>query len=135
MSDTNLKQYLHDVLNGKDKTIAEISEDLTTKDRFQPMVQNLQVTEETLESCLQGIAASLLTSSSNDGCLVALLLLSIELDSFHSAHSAWYKRDVLIETLHSIFTEYDNKFHKKHYYHFQGLSLFLLVLSFILIVL
>ena len=130
----DLKQYLRDVLEGKDTVITEILNDSTFKGKFQSLARNLQVTEQSLESCLKRIAASLLVKPTNNGCLVALLLLSIELDSFHSTHSAWYKRDVLIETLHNIFIEYNGKFHNMNYY-FQGLSFILLVFSLILIVL
>ena len=117
-----------------DTAIIAISNDSTFKGKFRSLARNFQATEQSLESCLKGIATSLLVKPTNNGCLVALLLLSLELDSSHSTHSVWYKRDVLIETLYNIFTEYNDIFHKMNYY-FQGLSFILLVFSLILIVL
>ena len=101
-----LKRYLNDVLDGENMITGEMSNDLNLHDRFQSMIQDLNITEQTFECCLKEIATVLLEDSMNHGCLVTLLLFSRELDSYHSMHSAWYRRSMLIETLHNIQKQY-----------------------------
>ena len=127
-----LKQYLNDVMDDKNTAILEMSKDLRLQARFQSMIQDLNISEQTLECCLKEIATSLLEDSMNTGYLVSLLLFSRELDSFHLTYSAWYRRDMLIETLHNIFLEYTNRLYKKCYY-FLRYPLVLLVFFLILI--
>ena len=128
-----LKQYLNDVMDGNNTTILEISQDLSLQNRFKSLVKDLNITEQTLEYCLKEIATVLLEDSVNYGCLVSLLLFSREFDSYHSTHSVWYRRYMLIETLHDIFLEYSNRLYKKQCYYFYKYSLLLLVFSLILI--
>ena len=98
-----LKQYLNDVFDGKNTTILEISQDLNSQNRFQSMVRDLKITEQSIDRSVKSIASMLLKDSTNIGCVVSLLLFSMELDSYHSTHSSsWYRRDVLVETLHDI---------------------------------
>ena len=98
---SELKQFVIDVLDGRNLLINKISEDFNKKKQFQKMVDDLCLTEETFEPALKRLAKSLLLRK-NNGRLTALLLFSMELDSFHSLNSSWYKRDMLIETLYSI---------------------------------
>ena len=70
----------------------------------------------------------ILEDSMNTGYLVSLLFFSEELDSFHSTYSAWYRRDMLIETLHNIFLEYTNRLYKKCYYFLSSFTGFFLIL-------
>ena len=98
-----LKQYLNDVFDGKNTTILEISQDLNSQNRFQSMVKDLKITEQSLERSIKNIASMLLKDSTNTGCVVSLLLFSMELDSYHSIHSSsWYRRDMLVEILYDI---------------------------------
>ena len=128
-----LKRYLDDVMDGNNTAILEISQDLSLQNRFKSLVKDLNITEQTLECCLKEIATVLLEDSVNYGCLVSLLLFSREFDSYHSTHSVWYRRYMLIETLHDIFLEYSNRLYKKQCYYFCKYSLLLLVFSLILI--
>ena len=129
-----LKRYLNDVLDGENMITGEMSNDLNLHDRFQSMIQDLNITEQTFECCLKEIATVLLEDSMNHGCLATLLLFSRELDSYYSMHStSWYRRSMLIETLHNIFLEYSNRIYKKQCYDFCKYSLLLLVFSLILI--
>ena len=129
-----LKRYLNDVLDGENMITGEMSNDLNLHDRFQSMIQDLNITEQTFECCLKEIATVLLEDSMNHGRLVTLLLFSRELDSYHSMHStSWYRRSMLIETLHNIFLEYSNRIYRKKCYYFCKYSLLLLVFSLILI--
>ena len=95
-----LKQFIINVLDGRNSLINEISVDFNKKEQFQKMVDDLCLTEETFEPTLKRLAKSLLLK--NNGHLTVLLLFSMELDSFHSLNSSWYKRDMLIETLYNI---------------------------------
>ena len=98
-----LKQYLNDVFDGKNTTILEISQDLNSQNRFQSMVKDLKITEQSLERSIKNIASILFKDSTNSGCIVSLLLFSMELDSYHSIHSSsWYRRDMLVEILYDI---------------------------------
>ena len=129
-----LKRYLNDVLDGENMIVGEMSNDLNLHDRFQSMIKDLNITEQTLECCLKEIATVLLEDSNNHGCLAILLLFSRELDSYHSMHSGkWYRRSMLIETLHNIFLEYSNKIYKNKGYYFLECSFILFVFSFILL--
>ena len=128
-----LKQYLNDVMDDENTVILEMSKDLCVQARFQSMIQDLNIySEQTLECCLTETAAELLKDSMNTGYLVSLLLFSRELDSFHSTYSAWYRRDMLIETLHNIFLAYTNRLYKK-YYHFLRYPIVLLAFSLVYI--
>ena len=100
-----LKRYLNDVLDGKNMNILDVSQDLNSQNRFQSMVKNLNITEQSLERSIKNIASMLLKDSTNTGCVVSLLLFSMELDSYHLIHSSsWYTRDMLVETLYDIFS-------------------------------
>ena len=129
-----LEQYINDILDGKNAIIEEIAEDLNIHDRYRSMIHDLRITEQTLDSSLKEISASLFADSTNNGSVVSLLLFSKEFDSFHSVHSMWYRRAMLIKTLHDIFIEYADKVYNKNDY-IPGLSLILLVFSLILILL
>ena len=129
-----LKRYhLDDVMDdGNNTAILGISQDdlMSLQNRFKSsLVKDLNITEQTLECCLKEIATVLLEDSVNYGCLVSLLSFSREFDSYHSTHSVWYRRCMLIETLHDIFLEYSNRIYKKQCYYFCKHSLLLLVFS------
>ena len=129
-----LKRYLNDVLDGKNMNILEVSQDLRLKNRLQLMVKNLNITEQSFESCMKNIASELLKDPIKKSYFLTLLLFSKELDSYHSMHStSWYTRDKLLVILHDIFLEYSNRIYKKQGYYFCKYSLHLLVLYLILI--
>ena len=97
---SELKQFIINVLDGRNSIINKISSDFNKKEQFQKIIDHLCLTEETFEPTLKRLAKSLLLK--NNGHLTVLLLFSMELDSFYSLNSSWYKRDMLIETLYDI---------------------------------
>ena len=101
-----LKRYLNDVFDGKNMNILEMSKDPNLQNRYQSMIKTLNITDkQTLERCMKIIASESLKPPMKDGHIVSLILFSVELDSYHSIHnSSWYRRDMLVETLHDIFS-------------------------------
>ena len=101
-----LKQYLNDGFDGKNMNILEMSKDPNLQNRYQSMIKTLNITDkQTLERCMKIIASESLKPPMKDGHIVSLILFSVELDSYHSIHnSSWYRRDMLVETLHDIFS-------------------------------
>ena len=101
-----LKQYLNDAFDGKNMNILEMSKDPNLQNRYQSMIKTLNITDkQTLERCMKIIASESLKPPMKDGHIVSLILFSVELDSYHSIHnSSWYRRDMLVETLHDIFS-------------------------------
>ena len=101
-----LKRYLNDVFDGKNMNILEMSNDPNLQNRYQSMIKTLNITDkQTLERCMKIIASESLKPPMKDGHIVSLILFSVELDSYHSIHnSSWYRRDMLVETLHDIFS-------------------------------
>ena len=101
-----LKRYLNDVLDGKNMNILEMSNDPNLQNRYQSMIKTLNITDkQTPERCMKIIASESLKPPMKDGHIVSLILFSVELDSYHSIHnSSWYRRDMLVETLHDIFS-------------------------------
>ena len=105
-----LKQFLISVLDGENSTINEISNDFNHKEQFQRMVKDLCLTEQLFEIKLKTIATTVLSNSKNNGCFASLLIFSIELDTFHSRNSSWYRRDVLVTTLHDVFLKSNKQY-------------------------
>ena len=101
-----LKRYLSDAFDGKNMNILEMSKDPNLQNRYQSMIKTLNITDkQTLERCMKIIASESLKPPMKDGHIVSLILFSVELDSYHSIHnSSWYRRDMLVETLHDIFS-------------------------------
>lgn len=101
-----LRQYLIDVIDGRDVTINKIYKDnIYYRLQFQMIIENMNLTEQSFEPTLKTIASLLLSKkllSKNNGRLMVLLLFGMELDSFHSINSFWYKRNMIIETLYNI---------------------------------
>ncbi len=125
MPGCELRQFLIDVLDGRNYIISKISKDLNSKEQFQTMVNDLCLTEHSFQPKLNTILTLLLSNSRNNGCLASLLLFSIEVDSFHSLNSSWYRRDTLIETLYNILL--DSKLTKKDEYSFWEYTFILFV--------
>ena len=127
---SELKQFVINVLDGRNSLINKISADFNKKEKFQKIIDDLCLTEETFEPSLKRLASLLLSNSKNNGRLTVLLLFSMELDSFHSLNSSWYKRDMLIETLYNILL--DRKRIEEEY-PFWEYTLILLICSIVLI--
>ena len=121
---SELKQFVINVLDGRNSLINKISTDFNKKEQFQKIINDLCLTEETFEPALKSLAKSLLLRK-NNGRLTALLLFSMELDSFHSLNSSWYKRDMLIETLYNILL--DRKHIEEEEYSFWKYTIILFV--------
>ena len=133
-----LKQFLNDVLDGKNKFIKKVlSNDSSLQGRYRTMVINLQLSDHTLDCCLKGIADSLFKNSVNNGSLVSLLMFSKELDNFHRAHSRWYKRTMLLDILCDIFEANAHIFHKSKpgWVSFLDISLYLFTFYVIFVIL
>ena len=97
-----LKQYLIDVLDGKNENLNEIAHDSYYKDQLESMVEDFVFTEESFEADLLETAKLLLQNSTDNRYIIVLLLYAIHLDIFHSNYSSWYKRNVLVDVLFSI---------------------------------
>ena len=97
-----LKQYLVDVLDGKNEILNEIAYDPYYKEQLESMVEDFVFTEQSFEADLLKTATILLQNSTDNRYVIALLLYAIHLDLYHSKYSSWYKRDVLIDVLFSI---------------------------------
>ena len=97
-----LKQYLFDVLDGKNEILNEIAYDSYYKEQFESMVKDFVFTEQCFEADLLKTATILLQNSPDDRYVIALLVYAIHLDIFHSNCSSWYKRNVLVDVLFSV---------------------------------
>ena len=123
---SELRQFIIDVLDGQNSIIDKISKDFNHKEQLQTMVKELSLTEQSFEASVMMIATILLPQDSkNNGCFASLLIFSIELDSFHSLNSSWYRRDMLIETLNNILL--DSKHCKRNEYSFWEYTFILFV--------
>ncbi len=130
---SELRQFIINVLDGRNSIINKISKDLNHKEQFQKMVNDLCFTEQSFEAKLKRIATLLLSNSKNNGRLASLLIFSMELDSFHSLNCSWYRRDMLIETLYIILL--DSKLIKREEYSFWQYTFILFTCSIFLILL
>ena len=83
-----LKQYLIDVLDGKNETLNEIAHDSYYKDQFESMVKDFVFTEQSFEADLLETAKLLLQNSTDNRYIIVLLLYAIHLDIFHSNYSS-----------------------------------------------
>ena len=97
-----LKQYLFDVLDGKNEILNGIAYDSYYKEQFESMVEDFVFTEQSFEADLLKTVTILLQNSTDNKYVIALLLYAIHLDLYHSKYSSWYKRDMLIDVLFSI---------------------------------
>ena len=97
-----LKNYLLDVLDGKNEILNEIAYDSHYKEQLESMIEDFVFTEQSFEADLLKTATILLQNSTDNRYVIALLLYAIHLDLYHSKYSSWYKRDVLIDVLFSI---------------------------------
>ena len=100
MSECELKQYIINVLDGKNNAIVQMSKDFQVS--YREMIINLNITEKTLQGTLEGICDNLFAEKCNSGYFTALLIFCMELDSFHKKNSYWYSRDMLVEILLNI---------------------------------
>ena len=130
---SELRPFLINMLDGRNSFINKIYADFNKKEQFQKMIDDLCLTEETFEPALKRLAKSLLLRK-NNGRLTALLLFSMELDSFHSLNSSWYKRDMLIETLYNILLDRKRIEEEEEEYPFWEYTLILLICSIVLII-
>ena len=97
-----LKNYLLDVLDGKNEILNEIAYNSHYKEQLESMIEDFVFTEQSFEADLLKTATILLQNSTDNRYVIALLLYAIHLDLYHSKYSSWYKRDVLIDVLFSI---------------------------------
>lgn len=135
MSKQQLKGFLNNVLERKNETINTIYNDSKYEKQLKTMVEDLEITEQSFECILRRIATTVLSNSKNNGCFVSLLLFSIELNTFHSTYSTWYRRDMLVEMLYDIFLKSNNQYNicKLERFNFWQYTLFLFFCSIIVI--
>ena len=63
-----LKQYLNDVFDGKNMNILEIRKDPNLQNRYQSIIESLNITDnQTLERCMKIIASESLKPPMKDG--------------------------------------------------------------------
>ena len=135
MSSCKLKQFLIDVLDGRNSFINKVSKDLDLKEQLKMLVNDLSLTEHSFQPKLDTIVTLLLSNSMSNGCWVSLLLFSMELDSYHSLNSPWYRRQMLIETLYNN-KLLNSKFSKEEEYSFWVyVVIIILIYSFLVIAL
>ena len=128
-----LKRFLNDVLDGKNLLINEIFENLNSKNQLQMKIKDLNLTEHSFEPGLKTIATTFLHNSKSNGHIASLLIFSMEMDSFHYLNSSWYRRDMLIETLHSVLSEFNYELNNKEELSFWEYTIILFLCSIVLI--
>ena len=130
MSGCKLKQFITNVLDGKDERIMHMSKDVRA--RCREMAIHLNVTEKTFQKTLEGICNDLFTHECTTGTYVSLLTFCIELDEIHMDKSSWYRRDVMVDIL---ITELLKAERKKNSQYLNSISWYsiLLVISIVLL--
>ena len=79
-----LKNYLLDVLDGKNEILNEIAYDSHYKEQLESMIEDFVFTEQSFEADLLKTAKILLQNSTDNRYVIALLLYAIHLDLYHS---------------------------------------------------
>ena len=97
MQECELRQFIINVLDGKDERIMQMSKDIRAGCR--EMAVHLNITEKTFQKTLEGICNDLFTHECTTGTYVSLLTFCIELDKIHMGKSSWYRRDVMVDIL------------------------------------
>ena len=110
MSEQQLKQFLYNVLDRKNKTINTIYNDSKYVKQLKTMVEHLGITEKCFKTDVTSIVTMTLEESKNDGYIASILIFSMELDAYLNKNSSsWYKRSMLIETLIPILCKHCKK--------------------------
>ena len=131
MSECELKQYITNVLDGKDETIVQMSKG--NRACCREMVINLNITEKTFQKALEEICDNLFTGKCDSGYYTSLLIFCIELDSFHKGNSSWYTRDMLVEILLSILLKLECKRKSRYFTYYIWLCSISLVITLLLL--
>ena len=121
-----LKEYLNDAFDGKNMEILEIRKDPNLQNRYQSIIESLNITDDqTLERSMKIIASESLKPPMKDGHIVSLILFSMELDSYHSINStSWYRRHILIEILNGILLNHPSKEEDSNFFGIYSFVLF-----------
>ena len=99
MSEQQLKLFLNNVLARKNEIINTIYNDPQYKKQLRTMVKDLKITKESFKTDITVILTTVLKDSKNNGYIASVLIFSMELDTYLTEKSSWYKRSMLIETL------------------------------------
>ena len=100
MSEQQLKQFLYNVLDRKNKTINTIYNDSKYVKQLKTMVEHLGITEECFKTDVTSIVTMVLEESKNDGYIASILIFSMELDAYLNKYfSSCYKRSMLINRI------------------------------------
>ena len=130
MQECKLRQFIINVLDGKDERITKMSKDVRAGCR--EMAVHLNITEKTFQKTLEGICKDLFTRKCTTGTYVSLLTFCFELDKIHIGKSSWYRRDVMVDIL---ITELLKAERGKNLYYFNFISLcsILLIIGIVLL--
>ena len=94
MFECELRRCITNVLDGRDETILQMSNDI--RGRSREIIADLKITEKTFQSTLVGICDSLFSQKCTTGFYTSLLIFCMALDSIHKEKSSWYSRDMVI---------------------------------------
>lgn len=124
MSGCKLRQFITNVLDGKDERIVHLSKDIRA--RCREMAVHLNITEKTFQSTLEGMCKDLFTRKCTTGTYVSLLTFCMELDKIHMGKSSWYRRDLMVDIL---ITEHLKVERGKNLHYFNYISLCSILLA------
>ena len=130
MQECKLRQYITNVLDGRDETILQISKDIRA--RCREMVIDLNISEKTFQNTLEGICDNLFSHKYTTGTCTSLLIFCMELESIHKEKSSWYSRDIMVETLIAILLKTERK-KKLHYFNYILWCSMLLIIGIVLL--
>ena len=99
MSEQQLKLFLNNVLERKNEIINTMYNDPQYKKQLRTMVEDLEITEKSFKTDITVILTTVLRESKNNGYIASVLIFSMELDTYLTEKTIWYRRSMLIETL------------------------------------
>ena len=98
-----MKLFLNNVLERKNETINTIYNDSKYKKQLRITVEDLKITKESFKTDITVILTTVLRESKNNGYIASVLIFCMDLDTYLTEKTTWYRRSMLIETLIPIF--------------------------------
>ena len=99
MSEQQLKLFLNNVLERKNEIINTMYNDPQYKKQLRTMVEDLEITEKSFKTDITVILTTVLRESKNNGYIASVLIFCMDLDTYLTEKTTWYRRSMLIETL------------------------------------
>ena len=99
MSEQQLKLFLNNVLERKNEIINTMYNDPQYKKQLRTMVEDLEITEKSFKTDITVILTTVLKDSKNNGYIASVLIFCMDLDTYLTEKTTWYRRSMLIETL------------------------------------